>query len=68
MNGLIVVDVSRETLDYLINHVSRETVPCFTTYVSRDTFQITLKAKTNTKYAMFHMKHGVFVYFFGVKG
>ena len=56
MNGLIVVDVSRETLDYLINHVSRETI------------QFTLKTETNTNYAMFHVKHGVIIYFFGIKG
>lgn len=59
MNGFIVVDVSRETLDYLINHVSRETVSRFTKSVSRETFLFTVKSETETNLPMFHVKHGL---------
>ena len=31
-------------------------------------FKFTLKAETNTNYAMFHVKHGVIIYFFGING
>lgn len=40
MNGLIVVDVSRETLDDLINHVSRESLSTIQIVVSRETSRI----------------------------
>ena len=31
-------------------------------------FQFNWKVETNTNYAMFHVKHGVIIYFFGIKG
>ena len=43
-------------------------LPLFVKLVSRETYQIWLNTETETKYAMFHVKHGVLIYFFGIKG
>ena len=43
-------------------------LPLFAKLVSRETYQFTLNTKMETNCAMFHVKHGAIIYFFGIKG